>query len=61
MSFGIDNVYCVYWGEGSSGDSIVIRQSADKSAVNRRCFLPPLSSFKIGVIPKFSTKKKLII
>jgi len=32
-------------GEGSSGDSIVIL-SENRIQVNRRCFLPPLSSQK---------------
>jgi hypothetical protein len=33
-----------FWGvlgEGSSGDSLLIRQSADQFSMNRRCFLPP--------------------
>jgi hypothetical protein len=55
MSFGMTGFWYVL-GEGSRGDSIVIL-SENKIPVNRLCFLPPLSYLKIGVIPKFSTKK----
>jgi len=48
------------WVEGSSGDSIVIRHSADKIPVNRRCFLPPLHPLK-SVSSRIFPQKKLII
>jgi hypothetical protein len=57
--FRDDNVSCVYWGEGSSGDSIVIL-SENKIPLNRRCFLPPcppLESMSSRIFPQ----KKLII
>jgi uracil DNA glycosylase len=53
--FRDDNVFCVSWGKEAAA---IHRNLVSAKMIIESPLLPsPLSSLKIGVIPKFSTKK----